>query len=98
MNISRRTLLKATDAGAVALSLGHSRQVRAQDVDADDRVFICNEDSNTRTVIDPRTNTVASTINFTSSDEDPRPPFRFVTGGGRPPQPARIGQPPPPWW
>jgi YVTN family beta-propeller protein len=97
MAISRRTLLKATAAGAVALSFGHSRQAirqaLAQDVEADDRVFICNEDSNTMSVIDPRTNTVESTINFTSFDEDPRPPFRFVSGGVVPTHPAMISKP-----
>jgi len=50
-------------------------------VSSRDRVFICNEDSNTLSVIDPNTNTVATTINLTSFDEDPRPPFRLVTGG-----------------
>jgi DNA-binding beta-propeller fold protein YncE len=44
-------------------------------------VILCNEDSNTLSVIDPVTNTVAGTVNLTSFDADPRPPFRFVTGG-----------------
>jgi YVTN family beta-propeller protein len=97
MQISRRMLLKSTAASAVALSLGpttrSTRTAFAQDVAAEDRVFICNEDSNTMTVIDPRTNTVESTINLTSFDEDPRPPFRFVTGGVVPTHPAMIGKP-----
>jgi len=69
------------------------RQALAQDVEADDRVFICNEDSNTMSVIDPRTNTVESTINFTSFDEDPRPPFRYVTAGVAPSHAAMIHKP-----
>jgi DNA-binding beta-propeller fold protein YncE len=56
-------------------------------------VFICNEDSNTLSVIDPRTNTVDTTVNLTSFDEDPRPPFRFVTGGVSPTHAAMIAKP-----
>lgn len=97
MHLARRTLLKATAATAVTLSLGQSpraaRPASAQEVEGDDRVFICNEDSNTMTVIDPRSNTVDTTINFTSFDEDPRPPFRFVTGGVVPAPVAMIGKP-----
>lgn len=63
------------------------------DIDARDRVFIANEDSNTITVIDPRTNSVDTTINLTSFDEDPRPPFRFVTGGTMPTHAAMIHKP-----
>ena len=62
-------------------------------VRAEDRVFITNEDSNTLTVIDPRTNTVESTINLTSFDEDARPPFRFVTAGVAPTHAAMIHKP-----
>ncbi len=97
MTISRRTLLKATAASAVALSFAKPLQAAQQpggaDVEPSDRVFICNEDSNTFTVIDPRSNTVDGTINFTSFDEDPRPPFRFVTGGVVPTHAAMILKP-----
>jgi len=60
---------------------------------AEDRVFICNEDSNTLSVIDPRSNTVQAAVNLTSFDEDPRPPFRFVTGGTMPTHAAMIQKP-----
>ena len=63
------------------------------DIDASDRVFITNEDSNTISVIDPRANRVDATINLTSFDEDPRPPFRFVTGGVVPAHAAMIHKP-----
>src|SRR4051794_2669807 len=62
-------------------------------VQQEDRVFICNEDSNTLAVIDPRTNTIETTVNLTSFDEDPRPPFRFVTGGIAPTHVAMIQKP-----
>ncbi len=58
-----------------------------------DRVFITNEDSNTVVVIDPARNVVDTTINLTSFDEDPRPPFRFVTGGVAPTHAAMIHKP-----
>jgi YVTN family beta-propeller protein len=60
---------------------------------AHDRVFICNEDSNTLSVIDPRSDTVIGTVNLTSFDEDPRPPFRFVTGGVMPTHVAMVRKP-----
>jgi YVTN family beta-propeller protein len=62
-------------------------------IQAEDRVFICNEDSNTLSVIDPRTNTVETAVNLTSFDEDPRPPFRFVTGGVAPTHAGMIQKP-----
>ncbi|MDP3254186.1 MAG: twin-arginine translocation signal domain-containing protein, partial [Hydrogenophaga sp.] len=62
-------------------------------IDPRDRVFITNEDSNTLVVIDPKTNTVESTINLTSFDEDPRPPFRFVTAGVAPTHAAMVHKP-----
>lgn len=58
-----------------------------------DRVFITNEDSNTISVISPLTNTVVRTINLTSFDEDPRPPFRYVTAGVAPTHAAMIHKP-----
>jgi len=97
MDISRRTVLKAAAFGAFALSAGQ-RQASAQApggeaIEANDRVFIANEDSNTISVIDPRSNTVETTINLTSFDEDPRPPFRFVTGGVMPTHAAMTNKP-----
>lgn len=58
-----------------------------------DAVWICNEDSNTLSVIDPLGNAVAATVNLTSFDEDPRPPFRFVTGGVVPSHAAMVQKP-----
>jgi DNA-binding beta-propeller fold protein YncE len=54
---------------------------------------LCNEDSNTLSVIDPNNNAVATTINLTSFDEDPRPPFRLVTGGVTPTHAGMIAKP-----
>lgn len=95
MEISRRTVLKSAAFGAVT-ALGSpfaAGQAGGAAVEADDRVFICNEDSNTITVIDPNWNTVETTVNLTSFDEDPRPPFRFVTGGVVPTHAAMIHKP-----
>lgn len=98
MSLTRRSLLQAGSAAA-ALSAFGAEPASAQaaepssGVQADDRVFICNEDSNTLSVIDPRTNTVETTINLTSFDEDPRPPFRFVTGGVAPTHAAMVQKP-----
>lgn len=98
---TRREFLKMAAIGAIAAA--GPRAVLAQDqgsggagaasADAQDRVFICNEDSNTLSVINPRTNAVETTINLTSFDEDPRPPFRFVTGGVVPTHAAMIHKP-----
>jgi YVTN family beta-propeller protein len=70
MEISRRTVLKASALGAFAV-VARARFVSAQTaggsgVEPNDRVFIAKEDSNTISVIDPRTNTVDTTINPTS--------------------------------
>jgi YVTN family beta-propeller protein len=95
MKESRREFLKsaaAAAAGAMAPSIA-SAQAPAGSIAAEDRVFITNEDSNTIVVIDPRSNTVETTINLTSFDEDPRPPFRFVTGGVAPTHAAMIHKP-----
>ena len=90
MTTQRRDILKYTLAAAAASALpaahaqapsGASAGAAATGIDPRDRVFITNEDSNTLVVIDPKTNTVESTINLTSFDEDPRPPFRYVTAG-----------------
>jgi YVTN family beta-propeller protein len=97
MDISRRTVLKAAALGALAVSAGQ-RLASAQApggaaIEPNDRVFLANEDSNTISVIDPRSNAVETTINLTSFDEDPRPPFRFVTGGVMPTHAAMVNKP-----
>jgi YVTN family beta-propeller protein len=98
MDISRRAVLKATAFGALGMA-GGIRLAAAQTgqgasaVEPNDRIFIANEDSNTISVIDPRTNAVDTTINLTSFDEDPRPPFRFVTGGVMPTHSTMIHKP-----
>jgi YVTN family beta-propeller protein len=58
-----------------------------------DRVFLTNEDSNTLTVIDPVKDEVMASINLTSFDEDPRPPFRFMTGNVTPTHSDMIQKP-----
>ena len=94
MNPDRRHVLKYTLAAAAGASLPLAfAQPAPGGIDARDRVFITNEDSNTLVVIDPRTNTVESTINLTSFDEDPRPPFRYVTAGVAPTHAAMIHKP-----
>ena len=95
MNGSRRDFLKSAAvaaAGAMAPSIA-AAQAATPSIAPEDRVFITNEDSNTISVIDPRANAVESTINLTSFDEDPRPPFRFVTGGVAPTHAAMIHKP-----
>ncbi len=96
----RRDFLKL--AGAVPLAAlspwalaqaGGAAAAAQSGVNAADRVFITNEDSNTLCVINPATNTVESTINLTSFDEDPRPPFRYVTAGVAPTHAAMIHKP-----
>jgi YVTN family beta-propeller protein len=95
MNETRRDFLKV--AAGVAASALAPQAALAQAGDAsigrNDRVYITNEDSNTIAVIDPRSNAVETTINLTSFDEDPRPPFRFVTGGVAPTHAAMIHKP-----
>ncbi|MDI6722602.1 MAG: beta-propeller fold lactonase family protein [Candidatus Aenigmarchaeota archaeon] len=94
---SRRDFLKLMGAIAVASQfqgmLSEAGAADVIDIDSTDRVFIANEDSNTISVIDPNSNTVETTINLTSFDEDPRPPFRFVTGGVMPTHAAMIHKP-----
>jgi YVTN family beta-propeller protein len=97
MDVTRRTILKATALGALTV-VAAVRTTSAQTagsgaVEPSDRVFIANEDSNTISVINPTSNTVDTTINLTSFDEDPRPPFRFVTGGVMPTHAAMIHKP-----
>lgn len=98
MTPQRRDVLKFTLAAAAASALPRSQAQTAAaatgaGIDPRDRVFITNEDSNTLVVIDPKTNTVESTINLTSFDEDPRPPFRYVTAGVAPTHAAMIHKP-----
>jgi YVTN family beta-propeller protein len=90
---SRREFLKTTS--ALAALAAAPAPVRGQEppAPAADRVVICNEDSNTLSVIDPAANRVERTINLTSFDEDPRPPFRFVTGGVVPSHAAMVAKP-----
>ena len=91
MKLTRRMVLQgATSMAATGLSEPSWAQSSAK---GPDRVIICNEDSNTLSVIDPTTNAVADTINLTSFDEDPRPPFRYVTGGVVPTHLAMVRKP-----
>lgn len=107
MSTQRRDILKfslaaaATSALQATQSLAQTqsqsststRAIASSGIDPRDRVFITNEDSNTLVVIDPKTNTVESTINLTSFDEDPRPPFRYITAGVAPTHAAMIHKP-----
>jgi DNA-binding beta-propeller fold protein YncE len=95
MTWTRREFVVRTGAAAVAaaLPLGSAGAQAAAPARARDRVILCNEDSCTLSVIDPATNTVAGTINLTSFDEDPRPPFRLVTGGVTPTHAAMVAKP-----
>jgi YVTN family beta-propeller protein len=97
MDMNRRDFLQLAAAGAAGALLGgreaDAQAARPSTIEPYDRVFITNEDSNTLSVIDPRSNTVDTTINLTSFDEDPRPPFRFVTAGVIPPHAAMIHKP-----
>jgi YVTN family beta-propeller protein len=95
MDSTRREFIIGMGALAVAAALPEERSLAQAPsaTNARDRVIICNEDSNTLSVIDPASNTVATTINLTSFDEDPRPPFRFVTGGVAPAHAAMTVKP-----
>src|SRR5438128_7400879 len=92
MEVNRRQFLQLTGGALAAAGMGDAAAQPAR-IEPNDRVFITNEDSNTISVIDPKSNTVDTTINLTSFDEDPRPPFRFVTGGVIPPHAAMIHKP-----
>lgn len=95
--ISRRDFIRIVGTAALASQVpvagARGQEVRPADIESGDRVFIANEDSNTISVIDPARNAVETTINLTSFDEDPRPPFRFVTGGVAPTHAALIHKP-----
>ena len=94
MNADRRDTLKfaLVAAGAAVLPTAFA-QTPGGGVDPRDRVFITNEDSNTLVVIDPRSNTVESSINLTSFDEDARAPFRYITAGVAPTHAAMVHKP-----
>jgi YVTN family beta-propeller protein len=95
MQWTRRQFITQMGVAAVAAAVPFER-VMAQTrsgVNSSDRVILCNEDSNTLSVIDPNTNSIAATINLTSFDEDPRPPFRLVTGGVTPTHAAMVTKP-----
>ena len=90
----REFITKVSAAAALAaFPFDHAIAQGAVGASSRDRVIICNEDSNTLSVIDPNTNVVATTINLTSFDEDPRPPFRLVTGGVIPAHIAMVTKP-----
>ena len=92
MEVTRRSML----AGGMAFGAwsGVSRGwAQPAPTGAPDRVFICNEDSNTLSVIDPDKNVVIESVNLTSFDEDPRPPFRYITGGVMPTHVAMVRKP-----
>src|SRR5688500_1683237 len=92
MLLTRRSIV-ASGASAAAWSILLRAWAQPAQPRATDRVFICNEDSNTLAVIDPEKNVVVETVNLTSFDEDPRPPFRFVTGGVMPTHVAMVRKP-----
>ena len=87
------TVLTSYGCAAPAPVVSRAPPSTAPDIAQNDRVFITNEDSNTISVIDPAKNTVDTTINLTSFDEDVRPPFRFATGGVIPTHAAMIQKP-----
>ena len=95
MNETRRDFLKLAAAATVTGTLSQVRAFaqNAASIEPGDRVYITNEDSNTIAVIDPRGNSVETTINLTSFDEDARPPFRLVTAGVMPTHAAMIHKP-----
>src|SRR5829696_5289459 len=92
MNHTRREVIGGAVASFAVLGIQRSWAQAALRPDQD-RIFICNEDSNTLAVIDPSSNTVAHTVNLTSFDEDPRPPFRLVTGGVTPTHLGMVRKP-----
>lgn len=95
MEWTRREFITRVSAAALATAfpLGRALAQTGSGANTRDRVILCNEDSNTLSVIDPNTNTVATTINLTSFDEDPRPPFRLATGGVTPTHAAMVTKP-----
>jgi YVTN family beta-propeller protein len=69
MERTRREFITGVSAAALATALPLARVLAQPGSGAQtrDRVILCNEDSNTLSVIDPNTNTVATTINLTWS-------------------------------
>jgi YVTN family beta-propeller protein len=90
--IDRRTVLTGIVTSSMLAAMPRA-MAQGSAPAANDRVFICNEDSNTLSVIDPKSDTMIGTVNLTSFDEDPRPPFRFVTGGVMPTHVAMVRKP-----
>ena len=95
MESTRRQFITQMGVAALAATFPFERAAAQTQsgVNSNDRVIVCNEDSNTLSVIDPKTNTIVGTINLTSFDEDPRPPFRFVTGGITPTHAGMVTKP-----
>jgi YVTN family beta-propeller protein len=95
MEWTRREFITSVSAAALATAfpLGRAFAQTVSRANTRDRIIFCNEDSNTVSVIDPNTNTVATTINLTSFDEDPRPPFRLATGDVTPTHAAMVTKP-----
>jgi YVTN family beta-propeller protein len=91
-HIDRRTVLTGVATSSMLTAMPRA-WAQGSAPAAHDRVFICNEDSNTLSVIDPKSDAVIGTVNLTSFDEDPRPPFRFVTGGVMPTHVAMVRKP-----
>jgi YVTN family beta-propeller protein len=91
-HLDRRTVLTGVATSSILAAMPVAMAQVSAAV-ASDRVFICNEDSNTLSVIDPKSDAVIGTVNLTSFDEDPRPPFRFVTGGVMPTHVAMVRKP-----
>ncbi|MDX2264739.1 MAG: twin-arginine translocation signal domain-containing protein [Hyphomicrobiales bacterium] len=91
--VDRRAFLAGAGAAAASLSFSPSNAQTVPGPKPGDRVFLTNEDSNTLSVINAVTDTVEATVNLTSFDEDPRPPFRFVTGGMAPTHGAMVQRP-----
>lgn len=93
--ITRRTVIAGTGAaiGLIAASSKFTLAAGSVGPQAGDYVLVCNEDSQTVSIIDPVADEITKTINLTSFDEDPRPPFRFVTGGTIPTHEAMTVKP-----
>jgi DNA-binding beta-propeller fold protein YncE len=92
--LTRRDVLAGAGAAmALALAPGAAAASRGPGPLAGDRVILTNEDSCTLSVIDPTVDRMLTTVNLTSFDEDPRPPFRFVTGGMVPSHGAMLQKP-----
>lgn len=92
--LSRRNFVATVAGAALAGVPAMAQQVgRPPAVQPGNRVLLANEDSNTLVVVDPVRDEVSATLNFTSFDEDPRAPFRFVTGGVMPTHAGMVVKP-----